>query len=127
MNRKLMPYYVSRAALSALFGWFLALSAGPWVGALAGILVFAGFVWYAHSGRYLVDTSNRLFPLRRDARASAIRDRATVTAVGVAGAVFLAIAIAVWALGLELRTGSLALAAGVVTYFVVTNWLFVRG
>ncbi len=126
MNRQLMPYYVSRAVLSALFGWFFSLNAGPWLGVLAGLLVYAGFLWYAHSGRYLVETNNPLFPLRRDARARAIRDKATVTAVGVAGLAFLGLSIAAWILGLGHQIGSLALVLGAVTYFVVSNWLFVK-
>lgn len=126
MNRQLMPYYVSRAVLSALFGWFFSLNAGPWLGVLAGLLVYAGFLWYAHSGRYLVETNNPLFPLRRDARARAIRDKATVTAVGVAGLAFLGLSIAAWILGFGHQIGSLALVLGAVTYFVVSNWLFVK-
>ena len=126
MNRQLMPYYVSRAVLSALFGWFFSLNAGPWLGVLTGLLVYAGFLWYAHSGRYLVETNNPLFPLRRDARARAIRDKATVTAVGVAGLAFLGLSIAAWILGFGHQIGSLALVLGAVTYFVVSNWLFVK-
>ena len=126
MNRKLLPYYISRAVLSALFGWFFSLNAGPWLGVLAGILVYAGFLWYAHSGRYLVDTSNPLFPLRRDARAKAIRDRATVTAVAVAAFAFLGLSIVAWFLDLDYQIGTLALVLGAVAYFVASNWLFVK-
>jgi hypothetical protein len=126
MNNKLIPYYASRGVLAALFGWFFSLSAGPWIGVLAGALVYAGFLWYAHSGRYVVDTSNPLFPLRRDERAKAIRDRATVTAVGVGALAFLGLSLVAWALRLEYQAGAWAVAAGVATYFVVSNWLFAR-
>lgn len=126
MKRTLIPYYVSRAALSALFGWFFSLTMSLWVGVVAGIVVFAGFLWYAHSGRYLIDESTPLFPLRRDDRGKAIRDRSTVLAVVVTGLAFLGISLGVWASGAPSQLGWLAVVTGVVTYFVASNWLFVK-
>jgi hypothetical protein len=126
MKTKLIPYYLSRAVLSALLGWFMAYNLTPWVGVLTGTLTFAGFLWYAHSGRYLIDPSHPLTPLRRDTRGSAIRDRAVVIAVGVAGLVYFALFLLGLVVSLPAGIGAWALIAGVVAYFAVTNWLFVK-
>lgn len=126
MRRVLIPYYATRALFSALFGWFLSLTWSWWVAALGGALVLAGFLWYAHSGRYLVDVSTPFFPLRRDDRAKSIRDRASVLALTVAGLVFVAsTALAGLLPGLD-RTGYLAILAGVVTYFLSSALIFAR-
>lgn len=126
MKRELIPYYLSRAVLSAVFGYLVSSGAGPVLGALLGGLVFCGFLWYAHSGRYLIDTRSPLFPLRRDARGNAIRDRAVVVAVGVAGVMYAALAILARLLAIPSSIAGLALVAGVVSYFAVSNWLFIQ-
>lgn len=48
-----------------------------------GLLVFAVFLYYLHSARYLVDASHPFFPLRRDERSTAIRNHALIIAVEV--------------------------------------------
>jgi hypothetical protein len=126
VNRALIPYYVSRALLSALFGYLISIGAGPAIGAILGALTFIAFVWYAHSGRFLVDTRSPLFPLRRDARASAIRDRSLVVSVALAGLTYAVLALLSRVLALQLYAGGLALIVGVVSYFALSNWLFIR-
>ncbi len=86
--RELIPYYISRALLAALAGWFAASIRGPLAGIVMGTFIFAGFIWYAHSGWYLIDTTHPLSPLRRDARGSTIRDSAVVTAISVTGPLY---------------------------------------
>ncbi len=54
----------------------------------------SGFLWYAHSGRYLIDPSKPLFPLRRDDRGNAIRDRALAVSVSVGGLSYLVLWVA---------------------------------
>jgi hypothetical protein len=126
MKSELIPYYASRGVLSVLIGVLILLGGSPWwLALLIGILVFAGFLWYAHSGFYLVDPSQPLTPLRRDARASAIRDRAVVISVVVGAAVYLALSLAGLALPLTLPSMKLAVAAAVAGYFVISTWLFV--
>ena len=124
--RELIPYYVSRAILAALLGWLASTVQGLLVGILMGGFLYAGFIWYAHSGRYLIDTTTPLFPLRRDYRGNVIRDRAVVTSVGVAGLLFFILTILETVFSFEIQIGSIALAAGIATYFVVTNFLFTR-
>jgi hypothetical protein len=126
MKRELIPYYISRAALSALFGLLIGWQSGWWLGVLTGVVMLAMFVWYAHSGRYLIDPSRPLAPLRRDERGKVIRDRALVAGVVVGGLVVAGLGVAglVWPLSTNL--GSVGMLAGVITYFAVSNWLFVR-
>jgi hypothetical protein len=112
MNRALIPYYVSRAILSALFGYVISTGAGVTLGASMGALTFVGFLWYAHNGR--------------DDRGSAIRDRAVVTSVAIAGVTYAALGLLSRGLPIPLSIGWLAIVVGVVSYFVVSNWLFMK-
>ena len=128
MKRVLIPYYVSRAVLSALFGAFFVFNGHAWwLGLLMGLLLYAGFIFYAHSGRYVIDPSTPLTPLRRDAWGNAIRDRAVVWAVGAGGAVFAVLSLAGVIFQITIAAGSLALISGVIVNFAVTNWLYIRG
>jgi hypothetical protein len=127
LERALLPYYLSRALMSALLGLALALGGGAWwLGALIGALTYAGFLWYAHSGFYLVDTSRPLAPLRRDERGKAIRDRAAVAALAVGGVAFAALSLLGQTVSLPLNAATWALLVGVIAYFVVSNWLYLR-
>jgi hypothetical protein len=127
MKSELVPYYISRGVLSVLIGVMIFWGGSPWwMALLIGILVFAGFLWYAHSGFYLVDTSQPLTPLRRDARGKTIRDRAVVISVVVGAAVYLALSLAGLVLPFTLPPLSLAVPAAVIAYFVVSTWLFLR-
>ena len=73
----LARYTISRALLSAAFAALLALGGLPWWGALlAGVLVFALFVWTVRSGRYVVHSERGVMALQDDEYTRAIRDRA---------------------------------------------------
>lgn len=127
MKKELMPYYLSRALLSGLVGWILGASGALWMGVLAGVLVFAGFIWYAHSGRYLIDPSRPLTPLRRDARGKTIRDRAVVIAVGVGGGLYGIATLLGRIVPVPGNLGTWAALVGIVVYFAVSNWYYLRG
>jgi hypothetical protein len=126
MKRELVPYYISRGILAALLGWFMSLQLGLWLGVGMGVLTFAGFLWYAHSGFYLVDTSHPLFPLRRDTRGSVVRDKAVLAAVAAGMFIFLLIFLIDVLFDAGVPNGPIPLAAGIITYFVTTQWLFLR-
>ncbi len=128
MMRELLPYYVSRAILAGFVGWLISTGHGLWVGILMGGILYAGFIWYAHSGWYLIDTTHPLSPLRRDARGNAIRDRAVVISVVVAGLLFVNLRILerVFSFEIPIGIGSIALITGTAMYFVVTIFLFTR-
>jgi hypothetical protein len=112
--------------LSAALGWFLSVNLGAWVGVLAGAAVLTGFLWYAHSGQYLVEPERPIFPLRRDERGRRVRDRAVVASVAIAGIAFLVLWILARILSIRDQITSLALVIGVVAYFAVSHWLFVH-
>ncbi len=125
MKKELIPYYVSRAVLSVAFTLaFIYLGGTTWVGILLGVVSFAGFIWYAHSGRFVVDTSSPLTPLRRDARGKVIRDRAAAAGISVGGTAFFLLFLARNLLGWNGNLDSLALPVGVITYFIVSNFLY---
>jgi len=125
MRKELVPYYLSRAVLSVAFALaFIFLGGTVWLGIALGVLSFAGFIWYAHSGRYLVDPATPLAPLRRDARGKVIRDRSVVAAVTVGGVAFFLLFLARSLLGWRVNLDSIALLVGVITYFVVSNYLY---
>jgi len=67
-----------------------------------------------------------LFPLRRDARGKAIRDRAVVWAVVVGGLSYALLSLGSLVFSLTWRAGWLAFLAGVIAYFIVSNWLYVH-
>ena len=85
-------YYLSRAVLSAVFGFLFALTGSTWwVAALIGAIAFAFFLWAPHSGRYVVHPELSVTALRRDERTQGINDRSArnafiVTMLAVAGA-----------------------------------------
>lgn len=126
MKRELIPYYVSRAFLSALLGLLISSGNEIWMGVLLGLAVYIGFIWYAHSGRYLIDTANPLFPLRRDDRGMAICDRAVVISVAIGGLAYFGLSIASQLLPIKAHFGSWAFALGVLAYFAISNWLFIK-
>ena len=126
MKRELIPYYVSRAFLSALVGLLISSGNEIWMGVLLGLAVYIGFIWYAHSGRYLIDTTTPLFPLRRDARGMAIRDRAVVISVAIGGLTYFGLSIASQLFPINAHIWSWAFGLGVLAYFAISNWLFIK-
>ena len=81
---------------------------------------------YAHSGRFLVDPSHPLTPLRRDARGAAIRDRGLVLAVGIGGVSYVLVMLVSRLMSIPGNPGSWAFLVGVVVYFGATSWYFQR-
>jgi len=76
--KEMLPYYLARAAISAVFGVLVALLGAPWWGAvIAGIAMFGLFAWAVRSGRYVVRPEHGVTALRSDEYTRAIRDRAT--------------------------------------------------
>ena len=125
MKKELMPYYVSRAVLSTAFILaFIFLGGEIWAGISLGVLSFAGFIWYAHSGHFVVDASSPLTPLRRDARGKVIRDRASMAGISVGGMAFFLLYLARNLLEWSVNLDSISLLVGVITYFVVSNFLY---
>lgn len=69
-------YYFSRAGFALIASVVLILlGLSPWLAVLAGLLMFAFFVWSARSDRYIVQPGLGAAPLRRDERTQAITNR----------------------------------------------------
>jgi len=126
MKHELIPFYISRAILATVLGWGVSAALNQWIGALLGVLVFAGFIWYAHSGRFLIDSSNPLFPFKRDDRGNAIRDKGVVIAVGVSGLIFALVTVLSLFVSVKVDTASITFGVGAATYFIVSNWHYAK-
>ena len=126
MKKELTVYYLSRAVLSVLFGVLASLSGMIWVGILIGTIVFVGFIWYAHSGRYLIDTSTPLTPLRRDARGKEIRNRALVAAVAVGGMMYGFLKLIGLFFKIPDNISTWVLFLSVILYITISNWMYIR-
>lgn len=120
-------YYVTRTALSVVFGGLLVFMGLPWWGALlASLGMWAFFLWAPHSGRYVVRSQNGVTPLRRDERAKAIRDQAARNAL-VATVLTLSAVIIYFGLfapaDVPVPIVSLVLVLGMLAYFASDFWL----
>lgn len=124
MKREFLPYYLSRAVLSALFA--LLVMGLTWKAALMTIILFSFFVLYLHSGWFQVDSSHPFTPLRRDDRGRQIQRKALIAAVIIGLSVYLVSSLASGISGLPALAGSLALSLGVLAYFVTQFVLFTR-
>jgi len=118
-------YYVSRAIITALFGFLLSVTGMAWwLAALMGALIFALFLWAPHSGRYSFHPELGVTALRRDERTQAINDKAARNAFVL---VMLALAGILFAFGMEAnipaRWLEYALLLGIAAYYLSDFWL----
>lgn len=120
MKRELTLYYISRAVMAVVFGYLVASSSSIWLGVLLGSITFVGFIWYAHSGWYLIEPSTPLYPLRRDKRGEAIRDKAVLMAVTAAFLFYAVFSRIAGIFSLAVPVGSWAFVLGSITYFAVS-------
>ncbi len=124
MKKEFTPYYLSRAILSAAFA--LLVFGFTWKAILFGLVVFGGFLLYLHSGWFQVDGSRPLTPLRRDERGRQAQRGALIAAVIVGLAVYLLFGPAVGLIEGAAVSGSMALALGILAYFIVQFFLLAR-
>jgi hypothetical protein len=125
MNRKFLPYYLSRAVLSAAFA--ILVFGLTWKATLLAAVLFGLFLLYLHSGWFRIDPSHPLKPIRRDDRGRDIQRKALIAAVVAGMLVYIILTQASGFLGMSLGAGPLALALGVLTYFATQFTLFARG
>ncbi len=127
MKKELSLYYITRAGISVLVGVLTSLSGRPlWISLLTGLFTFGLFLWYAHSGYFLIDESTPLTPLRRDARGKVIRDRALLYAVVTGALIYGMIVLVEQTMGIAPEVKNLALLVGITAYFVISQALFAR-
>ena len=116
MIKQYLPYYISRALLSAVFA--LLVVGFNWKAIPIMIVLFGFFLLYLHSGWFRVDPEKSFFPLRRDTRAQLIQRKALIIAV-IAGLVtYFGLLLLSSYFGLTLLAGNIALAAAVLAYFI---------
>jgi hypothetical protein len=123
MRKEFMPYYVSRAVLSAAFAILVA--GISWWAAILAVLVFGGFLLYLHSGWFQVDTRRPLTPLRRDQRGQEIQRKALIASMIIGVLVYWVASSGAARLGVPLA-GPAALLTAIITYFVTQFALFMR-
>lgn len=116
MKKEYIPYYISRAILSA--GFALLVFKLTWQAAVFGLLMFGLFLLYLHSGWFRIDLSQPLFPLRRDDRGASIQRKALIFAIVAGALVHLVLSQTPLFIGMQAASGSLALAIAVLTYFI---------
>jgi hypothetical protein len=116
MKREFVPYYLSRAALSAIFG-FVVMGLN-WKALLLAIAMFGLFLLYLHSGWFQVDPSHPLTPIRRDERGRQAQRKALIAAIIVSLLIYLILPKAFALFDLALVTGPFVLLFGILAYFV---------
>lgn len=124
MRKEFIPFYLSRAVLSALVA--IHIMGLTWKAAIFAIILFGLFLLYLHSGWFRVDPRHPLIPLRRDERARDIQRKALIAAVVVGILVYVLQPQAANFLKLSAAAGSLSLSLGVITYFVTQFILLAR-
>jgi hypothetical protein len=116
MKKEFLPYYISRAILSAVFA--VIVWGFTWQALLFAIFIFGLFLLYLHSGWFRVDLTHPLFPLRRDQRGQLVQRKALIAALIVGVFTYLAFSLVLPAL-----SANLALPLAIVTYFLVQFYL----
>jgi hypothetical protein len=124
MRREFIPYYISRFVLSALFA--LVVMGFTWKAMLLTLAFFGLFLLYLHSGWFQMDPSHPLTPIRRDERGRQVQRKALIAGVAAGFLVFLLFGPTVGLSNLSNAAGMLALALGILTYFIVQFVLLAR-
>ena len=124
MKKEFIPYYLSRAALSAIFA--ILVMDFTWKAVLFAIFLFGLFLLYLHSGWFQIDPSHPLTPLRRDERGRQIQRNALIAAITVGVVIYLIGSQASRLFGWPLVAGPLALSLAMLTYFIAQFILMAR-
>jgi len=127
MDKKLMPYYLSRTALSIAFGFLLFVTGSPlWNAILIGGIILVFFLWAPHGGRYSVHPEFGVTARRRDEHTQTINDAAARNAFVVSMLVFSVIVIyfgSFGAVAISIGIIKMVVAIGALTYFISDFWL----
>jgi hypothetical protein len=113
MKKQFLPYYLSRALLSAVFA--IVLAGFTWKAFIIALVFFGLFLLYLHSGWFEVRTENKLFPLRRDSRGQLIQRKALIYAVILGVIAYFSLTLALSSF--DIASGNIAFAIAVIAYF----------
>jgi len=115
MKRQFLPYYVSRALLSSVFS--ILVFGFTWKALILAAFIFGLFLLYLHSGWFSVDTTNPLFPIRRDERGREAQRKALIAALIAGIGVFLILSAISLPTAATAATAPLAISISVIVYF----------
>ena len=115
MKQQFLPYYISRAVLSAAIAIFMV--GFNWMAILAALVFFGFFLIYLHIGWFEVKTDNPLFPLRRDSRGQLIQRKALIIAIVLGILTHFSFSLLSNNFGLESVSGNVSIAFSIITYF----------
>jgi hypothetical protein len=123
MKKEFLPFYISRAILSATFA--ILVMGANWMAVLFATMLFGLFLLYLHSGWFQVDLRSPLTPLRRDGHGRDVQRRALIASIVAGMLVYLIYPYLGSVIGFSLP-GNIALSVGIITYFITQFVLFVR-
>lgn len=124
MKRIFLPYYISRAVLSALVS--VLMLGFTWMALIFGRVFFGFFLLYLHSGWFQVDPANSFFPLHRDARGQQAQRKALIFAICAGLVAYFALSQLSIHTGLALTAANIPLGIGVLAYFASQFALLAR-
>ena len=107
MKKKFLPYYISRAALSVVFGMLV--FGFSWRALLFAAIAFLLFLLYLHSGWFQIDQQSPWFPVRRDERAQQVQRKALIAAIVIGLASYALLSLATQWYAIPAISGSLAI------------------
>lgn len=124
MKKEFLPYYISRAALSVVFGMLV--FGFSWRALLFAAIAFLLFLLYLHSGWFQIDQHSPWFPVRRDERAQQVQRKALIAAImtGVVSYAILSL-INQW-YAFPAISSSLAISLAILAYFLTQFILLAR-
>lgn len=124
MKKQYLPYYISRALLSAIFA--IIVVGFDWKALLITAVIFGFFLLYLHSGWFRIDSENPLFPIRRDTRGQQIQRKALIIAIVLGLAVYFSLSLLSNQPDLISLAGSISLVIAMIAYFTSQFVLFTR-
>jgi hypothetical protein len=124
MKKVFMPYYLSRAILSAGFAILVMGITGKAL--FMAVVLFSLFLLYLHSGWFSIDLHYPFMPLRRDSRGLLIQRKALIISVGVGLLIYLFSAQVGTFFGLQIIGGNIILVIAIITYFISQFVFFMR-
>ncbi len=124
MKKEYLPYYISRAMLSAAFA--LLVFGINWKALVFTAVAFLLFLIYLHSGLFQIDSHSPWFPVRRDERGQQVQRKALIVAILIGVATYIILSMATQRLAFPAIGGSLALSLAVLAYFLTQFILLAR-
>jgi hypothetical protein len=122
MKKQFLPYYISRAFLSAVFA--IIVVGFNWKAIILTTLLFGFFLLYLHSGWFGIDSENPLFPIRRDTRGQLIQRKALIIAIVLGLVTYFSLSLLSIQPELIALSGSIAFTTAVIAYFTSQFVLF---